>query len=105
MKGYIVKYSTYLYDEYRVHDVKVFLDRKEAERYMEKFNRVISKAKDFYRDGCKDYHSVSLEEYNTKTEYWDNVYDKFEFYNDISEPWIEEIEIVEEIKLDKSRWD
>ena len=106
MKGYIVKYSTGSYDDHCTHDVKVFLDRKEADRYCIKFNKVLSMVKEFYKSKRNEYYDASMEDYEVRTEYWDILYDKYQFYCDMSEPWLEEIEIVESVKKKgNTRWD
>lgn len=105
MKGYLVKYSTGSYDDYCTHDVKVFLNRKEAERYYMKFNQLIVKASEFYES---EYVKIpeNEEEYQARADYWETMWDKYSFWRDFQEVFIEEIEIVESVKKkDNSRWD
>ena len=105
MKGYIVKYSTGSYDDYRKHDVKVFLDRKEAERYYIRFNQLIVKASEFYTSKYIEIPDVE-EEYKSREDYWETMWDKYAFWKEFQEVFVEEIEIVESVKKKGNpRWD
>lgn len=106
MKGYLVKYSTGSYDDYCVHTARVYLEVKEAGRYVDKFNSIMESAKTFYDNlVVKDKYGYPYIDDNTSEKEFECIR-KYYWYKDVGEAWLEEIEIVEPVKKKgNSRWD
>lgn len=47
-KIYIVSGSEGIYDEYFEYSIFATFDKEKAEKYVEKYNRILDKARDFY---------------------------------------------------------
>lgn len=90
MKGYLIQYSsgeyddyTGEYDDYRTYEVKVFLDKKLAEFYKEKWNRIYLKLEAFY--------SLKHHEDENDDEWWYKIYNIRSYWNPCC---IVEIEVI-----------
>lgn len=78
---YLVQYSRGSFDDYCVTHIFVTDNKEMAERYVEKFNRIIQKAKEFY---VRIYNDFDLE---------NDQWDRYFMYYDINEAFIQEIEV------------
>lgn len=107
MKGYIVKYSTGSYDDYCVHTARVYLDVKEAGRYVDKFNSIMESAKTFYDNlVVKDKYGYPNIDENTSQKEFEYINKYYWYKDDIGQAWLEEIEVVEPVKKKGNpRWD
>ena len=79
MKMYLVYYSEGRYEDYYVRNLFVTADIEKAQAYADKFNKLLSKLKQWHYDDV-DYYSDSL-------------YERLVMINDINGCYISEIEV------------
>jgi Fe-S oxidoreductase len=82
---YIVKYSGGEWDDYYTSDIFVTSNKEVAEKYVEKFNNILKKWKEYYSQFAGDYGSI-------KEEYIE-MYDRFYSLKGINKCYFKEIEI------------
>jgi len=81
----VVKYSEGIYDDFCVHDIFATTDEEKAKAYCEKFNRIISKWKDYWSTIVnEDDDWVDNDTYN---------YNRYHQITDINTAWYDKIEI------------
>ena len=81
----VVKYSEGCWDDFCVHDIFATTDEEKAKAYCEKFNRIISKWKNYWSTiVSKDDDWLDDDTYN---------YNRYHQITDINTAWYDKIEI------------
>lgn len=83
---YIVKYSTGSYSDYREIDIFVTLKKSKATKYVTKFNKILKKYKDHY----KQYEEPMVESMNWIKDIHIQYYERWSMLNETNNCfWIE----------------
>jgi len=85
-KMYLVTYSLGSYEDYHEHDIFVTKSEEKAQKYIEKFNRILEKWKDYYNKAYREIRVIS----NKKEE---RISDRYFQLHDITGAYYEPIEV------------